>query len=300
MTAGHETGGEHTVALSQLGERLAGLRLREPSALEATCQSLARHGQLTPVVVFPDSGGVELLDGFKRLHAARTLGWTDLRAETRDVGRVDAKVAISALHDRRGLTEIEEGWLVQSLHRDDGLTQSDIAWRLGRHKSWVCRRLILVEALDPAVQADVRLGLLASRAAVALSALPRGNQRACADVVVRRGLTVRQTETLVAEVAEQSDEVARAALLARRLHGDDAATPGQRPERARSEADGIAADIHTLRRVAGRLHARLCATPLGAFGPATPLLLDGLLALAPVLEALGHRLAVVTGKEFPS
>ena len=70
---------------------------------------------------------------------------------------------------------------MRSLYRDDGLRQPEIARRLGRHKSWVCRRLMLVEALDPAVQADVRLGLLAPRAAAPDARLPRGNQRRAAD-----------------------------------------------------------------------------------------------------------------------
>jgi hypothetical protein len=48
---------------------------------------------------------------------------------------------------------------------------------MGRHKSWGLRRLMLVESLDPGVQADVRLGLIAVLAAVAVSRLPRGNQQ---------------------------------------------------------------------------------------------------------------------------
>ncbi|MBK6519966.1 MAG: hypothetical protein IPG04_39000, partial [Polyangiaceae bacterium] len=46
---------------------------------------------------------------------------------------------------------------MRALYREHGLLQPAIAQRLGRHKSWVHRRLMLVEALDPAVQADVRL-----------------------------------------------------------------------------------------------------------------------------------------------
>jgi len=98
-----------------------------------------------------------------------------------------------------------EGWLVRSLYRDDKLSQPEIARRLDRHKSWVCRQLVLVEALDLAVQADVRLGLLVPRAAIALAALPRGNQVPASAVVIRRGLTVRQTERLIAMHALRID-----------------------------------------------------------------------------------------------
>src|ERR1019366_4891545 len=111
----------------------------------------------------------------------------------------------------------EEAWLVRSLYRDDRLGQPEIARRMSRHKSWVWRRLMLVEALEPAVQAHVLLGLLAPRPAVAGRPWPRGNQLGASTVVVRRGLPVRQTDSLVEGVVERAGEEAGAELLARRL-----------------------------------------------------------------------------------
>lgn len=179
-------------ALAELGDRLSALRLCDATALETMRRSLARHGQLDPLCAFASSGGIEVIDGFKRVRAARALGWQTLRTRVAAVDSVQAKVLLVALHDRRGLTELEEGWLIRALYRDDHISQPAIAARLGRHKSWVFRRLMLVEALDPVVQADVRLGLLAPRAAMAVSQLPRGNQHDLAELVIRRGLTVRQ------------------------------------------------------------------------------------------------------------
>jgi ParB-like chromosome segregation protein Spo0J len=289
------------VLLADLGERLAALRVREPAAVEAMRRSLSLHRQLTSVVVFAVGDRLELLDGFKRVHAARLLGWSDLVAETSGVGIADAKIQIAAIHGGRGLTEIEEAWLVRSLYRDDGLSQPEIARRLSRHKSWVCRRLLLVEALDPAIQADVRLGLLAPRAAVALSALPRGNQHAASAVVIRRGLTVRQTELFVAQILERPDETARAMFIARHLEtgpGPASATARPTTRAARNEADWMASDVATMLRVAARLQARLMATPLGALGaPAASVVLDGLVALSPVLAALARTVATVTGEQ---
>ena len=166
--------------------------------------------------VFASQGQLEILDGFKRVRAARALGLRVLRARVADVGVAEAKVMLLAQHDRRGLTELEEGWLIRSLYRDHHLTQPAIAARLGRHKSWVFRRLMLVEALDPAVQADVRLGLLAPRAAVALGQLPRGNKEDAAKVVIRRGLTVRQAALFVAELLDLGDDGAAPPKEARR------------------------------------------------------------------------------------
>ena len=286
------------VPTATLHDRLGGLRLRNPGALEAMVRSLARHGQLTPVVAFSEAGRYEVIDGFKRLHAARELGWNTLWVTTSDLAVVEAKVQMVALHDRQHrLTEIEEAWLVRSLHRDDGLSQGEIGRRLERHKSWVCRRLLLVEALDCAVQADVRLGMLAPRAAVALAALPRGNQASASAAVIRRGLTVRQTELFVAEILELPDDC-RGPLIHRRLEGG-APSPERPPVRAvRSEADWMAADIATALRVASRLQARLLARPIDAFGSgASEVIFDGLIALAPTLTALSGTVSTVIGRE---
>jgi len=68
---------------------------------------------------------------------------------------------------------------------------------LGRHKSWVCRRLALAESLSDELRASVRLGLVAATAAAELARLQRCNQDAVMRVVTQRGLTTRQTAHLV-------------------------------------------------------------------------------------------------------
>lgn len=289
---------EH-VGVERVGERLGALRLCETEALSAMQQSLVRDGQLQAIVVFISDAGLEVVDGFKRLRAARALGWRELRAHTLAVDVVAAKVAILALHDRRGLTELEEGWLVRALYRDDHLDQPTIGRLLGRHKSWVCRRLMLAEALDDAVQADVRLGLIAPSAAAHLAQLPRCNQRPAATVVTRTGLTCRQTGQLVAELLECADPVARTRRLQDRLERPVRRVTSPRPTgRARTPVEWMLADIATLTRVAARLQARLLGQPLAAFGPRAAEIASGALStLAPVLTALNTTLTTVTAKD---
>jgi len=287
------------IDLDELGDGLAALRLCDAAAIEATRRSLARHGQISAVSLFADHGKLEILDGFKRVRAARALGWRSIVARVADVDAAEAKILLIALHDRHRLTELEEGWLIRSLYRDHRLSQPAIAARLGRHKSWVFRRLMLVEALDLAVQADVRLGLIVPRAAVAVSQLPRGNQHEAAGVVIRRGLTVRQTELFVAELLDAPDDAARAALIARRGDGPTPrGKPGVRPARlSKSEIDWLAGDIRSLRQVAGRLEGRLSAGSLLTIGPeAAAIAQDSLLALVPVLRALERTITLVCGE----
>ncbi len=130
--------------------------------------------------------------------------------------------------------------------------------------------------------------------------MPRGNQHAASAVVIRRGLTVRQTELLVDEVLHREDHAARTEWLAQRMDAPASGTkPGLRPTRAvRNEADWMSADIARLRDVAARLEARLLATPLATFTPAAAeLVRDALAGLAPVLRALDVVIRAVLGRE---
>ena len=282
---------ERPVRVETLGERLGALRLCESDALARMRRSLERHGQMSAVVLFATADGMEIIDGFKRLRAARALGWKEVRAHALDVDVVGAKIAVAFLHERCGLTELEEAWLVRSLYRDDRLSQPEIGTRLGRHKSWVSRRLLVAEALDEAVQADVRLGLLAPRAAAELAQLPRGNQQPAARLVTRIGMTVRQTAQLVGDLLACDSEAGRAHLLQDRLeHPGPRAAP--RPaRRARTPAECILADVATVQRAAGRLEGGLLSQPLAAFGPrVAEVTARALMDLLPVLGALGRTI----------
>ncbi len=286
------------VEVGELGERLLSLRLLDRRALVGMQRSFEAHGQLTPIVVFAEGAQLEIIDGFKRAHAARMLGWPRVWATVASVGSIEAKLRLRALHQGQGLTELEEAWLVRALHREDGLGQPEIARLLSRHKSWVWRRLMLVESLEPIVQNDVRLGLLAPRTAVAVSRLPRGNQKGASDVVMRRGLTVRQTELLVDALRDEPDDAARAALLALRLDGPVPwEPPGPRASRAQSEADRLSTDVIRLRDVALRVDVALRARPLETYPEAaSELLTDALRGVLPILRRLDAALEhVVAG-----
>ena len=135
-------------SLPDLGEELGRLRLCSAEVQQVMERSLASHGQITPLVVRERHRGYEVIDGFKRLRAARTLGWPALWVHVADVRGAQAKVQILHSNRREGLTEIEEAWSIHALHREDGLTQPEIGRLLGHHKSWVNRRLLLAEALS--------------------------------------------------------------------------------------------------------------------------------------------------------
>ncbi|MFO0806613.1 MAG: ParB N-terminal domain-containing protein [Gemmataceae bacterium] len=144
-----EHGVVHPVPLDRLGQRYRRYRLADPPAEEAMAGSLRRWGQLSPVVACARGTDLELLDGFKRWSAARQAsGSTSLSVRVVELDEPLAKAAILGLNrGQRAERELEEAWVVQAIVRDDGLTQVEAAQLLGQHKSWVCRRLAMLERL---------------------------------------------------------------------------------------------------------------------------------------------------------
>jgi len=166
------------IGLEAIGERYRRYRLPDAAAETAMAGSLSRYGQLSPLAVCLREERPEVLDGFKRLAVSRTLpAVTSLQARLLVVDEPTAKAIILGLNGVGGrMKEIEEAWIVQALVREDGLSQLQVAELLQRHKSWVCRRLALLERLSEQCREDLRLGLLSPTMARQLTRLPAGNQ----------------------------------------------------------------------------------------------------------------------------
>lgn len=187
------------VPLECLDERLHRYRLHDARQERQIGQSLERYGQLAPVVICLWEDAYVLIDGFKRVRAARNLrGLTQLQARRMEVDEQGAKAAIYTLN-RLGqrMVGLEESWIVHALVREDGLSQVEVAQLLGRHKSWVCRRLALLEQLCDAAREELRLGLLTPALARELIRLPRGNQAAALQTARSASLTCRELSGVV-------------------------------------------------------------------------------------------------------
>jgi len=133
------------LSCAQIGEHYGRYRLHQPEAERAMARSLDRYGQLSPVVVCQREGHYELIDGFKRLGAARRLAsLSHLSARLLEVDDRAAKAAIYGLNRAGGRTrELEEAWIVQALVRDNGLSQVEVAellnaTRVGYAGDWPC------------------------------------------------------------------------------------------------------------------------------------------------------------------
>ncbi len=199
---------EHCIeelSVSGIGESYGVFRIVSPRADAVMLKSIQRYGQMSPVVCVKTPGqarGYELIDGFKRLRAIRRLNKPELRAKTMEISAQACKSAIIQLNSEsfRSINEMEEALVIQSLHREDRLQQTEIAVLLGRHKSWVSRRLSLIERLSEEVQEDIRLGLISISVGRELAKLPRGNQKDASEAILKHRFSIREVQKLTAHL----------------------------------------------------------------------------------------------------
>jgi ParB-like chromosome segregation protein Spo0J len=180
-----------SVRLDELGDLFRRYRLRTPQAVQTMAQSLQRWGQCAPIVACLRDERPQVLDGFTRWEAAQHVrGMTTLSVRLIDVDDRRAKAAIYGLNQTgRRPHELEEAWIVQALVREDGLSQVEVAELLGRHKSWVCRRLALLEKLSTEMRQELEVGLLNPTAAREIARLPAGNQSEVMELSRREALS---------------------------------------------------------------------------------------------------------------
>jgi ParB-like chromosome segregation protein Spo0J len=209
------TGDIRPVPLDDIGQHYGRYRLHDKAATEAMGNSLKRYGQISPVVVCARDGQLELVDGFKRLAAARTI--TKLLTLTARFLELDERMAKAAIYSLnlvgRRIQELEEAWLVHALVREDGLSQQDVAELLGRHKSWVCRRLAMLERLCPEAKDDLAVGLLSPTAARQLTRLPAGNQGEVLETMRRESLSAAELRDVVDLFLASADTAQRTFVL---------------------------------------------------------------------------------------
>lgn len=168
--------------------------------LEELAQSIRAHGVVQPLLVSRAANGrFQLIAGERRLRAARRAGLRSVPVVIKDnvSGRDALELALIENIQRQDLNPLEEALAYQQLHNEFGLTQEEIAKRVGKERSTVANLLRLLR-LPESVKRMVAGGELSMGHARALLAVEnRGKMEQLAEAVVRRGLNVRQTELLV-------------------------------------------------------------------------------------------------------
>ena len=169
----------------------------DEAALNELVESLRRHGLLQPIVVRSDGQGYQIVAGERRWRAAQELGWERIKAVIVDVeDRKLLEVALIENIQREDLGPIELAQAFRALVEEHGLTQEELAQRLGKSRSGIANTMRLLELPD-AVKDRVSRGTVSMGAARAILAL--GSEERMDEIageVAEGRLTVRQVEAL--------------------------------------------------------------------------------------------------------
>jgi ParB family transcriptional regulator, chromosome partitioning protein len=177
----------------------------EADELRTLAESVAQHGIIQPVVVTPVDGGYQLIAGERRTRAAEMAGLTMIPAVVRTANDQE-QLALALVENlqRADLNPMDEARAFRQLIDEFGLTQDDIARRVGRSRPAITNTLRLL-SVSPEVQAAVEDRRISEGHARALAGLDEHDAQDLAlGLVEERALSVRQTEQLVREVAAGS------------------------------------------------------------------------------------------------
>ncbi len=213
--------------------------------LQELAASIREHGVVEPILVRREGPRYRIVAGERRWRAAQRAGLREIPALVREANDRQAfELALVENLQRTDLDAIEEAEAFEVLVREHGLTQEQVAGKVGKDRSTVANALRLLR-LPAEVRDAVRGGLLEMGHARALLALEQADAiRRAAQRAVREGLSVRATEALVRELLRPG--------RGRREPAAD--TPGIRDLAARlSRRLGCRCRVVPRTKVAGRL-----------------------------------------------
>lgn len=193
-------GGLVTVALAAISPNPQQPRSKlDQDSLEELAASIREHGLIQPLIVTETANGrYTLIAGERRWRAATLAGMTELPVVVKEASPQEMlELAIIENVQRDDLNAIEEAVAYQQLIDEFGMTQEDVAKRVGKSRPTVANLLRLLK-LAPEIQAAVVEGRISGAHARALLPLPTPeSQKAVMKTIIKNDLSVRQVEALV-------------------------------------------------------------------------------------------------------
>jgi ParB family chromosome partitioning protein len=179
-------------------------------ALQELADSIKAQGFIQPLIVRERSGNYELIAGERRWRAAQLLGLKEVPAIVREADdRTVLELALIENLQRENLNALEEALGYQQLVEQFQLRQEDVATKVGKSRTVVANSLRLLK-LAPDVQGYLRNGQLSvGHAKVILALAGIAEQKLAAERIIKDGLNVRDTETLVTRMQDMTSATPR-------------------------------------------------------------------------------------------
>ena len=191
----------------------------DPQELTALQRSLQTHGLIQPIVVRSTDSGYELVAGERRLRAAKECGWESIPVRVVNYNDQEQfEVALVENLHRADLNPIEKAQGFQEYMRMYGVTQEEVARKMGLDRSTISNLIRLLE-LPESVQAAVRRGQISNGHARALLAFNDADRQvSLCEEIIAKGLSVRDVESMTQDPTQAPSRRSRPAGLTKTRH----------------------------------------------------------------------------------
>ena len=178
----------------------------DDEALMDLAQSIRENGLIQPITVREMDGKYQIIAGERRFRALKLNGAVDIPVLIMDANEVQmAEMALVENIQRENLSAIEEAKSYVEIMKYSGLNQSQLALRVGKSQSSIANKIRLLN-LDEDVQEAVSTKKISERHARALIGLDEEKQHDALNKIVKKGMTVAQTEKMLKEQAQPKKE----------------------------------------------------------------------------------------------
>ncbi len=169
----------------------------DPTALQELADSIAKHGVIMPIIVNKSGDRYMIIAGERRFRASKLAGLDKVPVIVKNYSERQIKeISLIENLQREDLNPIEAATAMQSLMTDYGLTQEELAERIGKSRSAIANTLRLLNLSKEVVKRVVN-GTLSAGHARAMISLPEVEQIKLAERTVKEGLSVREVEKSV-------------------------------------------------------------------------------------------------------
>jgi ParB family chromosome partitioning protein len=174
----------------------------DETALKELSDSIKKHGVIMPIIVNKSGDRFMIIAGERRFRASKLAGLDKVPVIIKNYDERQIKeISLIENLQREDLNPIEAATAMRSLMNDYGMTQEDLADRIGKSRPAIANTLRLLD-LTPEVIKMVANGALSAGHARALVSVYGMDQLKMAETAVRDGLSVRDVEKLVREYKE--------------------------------------------------------------------------------------------------
>ncbi len=181
----------------------------DQTALQELADSIAKHGVIMPIIVNKSGDRYMIIAGERRFRASKLAGLNTVPVIVKNYNERQIKeISLIENLQREDLNPIEAATAMRSLMEDYGMTQEELADRIGKSRPAIANTLRLLNLSQDVIKM-VANGTLSAGHARAIISLPQTDQIKFAQVAIKDGLSVRDVEKKVKEFFEPAEVKAK-------------------------------------------------------------------------------------------